>query len=192
MFNNANMDDAFIDELLADCPTGDDSSATPGQPTNRSENETKRARLAAIAAGGCSKQYLGKTLGLSEVDQLSDQEVTKLYDRYEARLGSMMAKSLGGTLVKTYAAVASTFLPIPRKDDLASDLETDPFVSHAISTAACELYHRFGNLLAPLAAGMITAKHVQFEEMPRQVITSESRELLEDGTSDRGDTGASC
>ena len=47
------------------------------------------------------------------------------------------------------------FLPIPTEGQPAfvSDLEADPFVGHA----ACELYHRYGMLLAPLTNAMSTA-----------------------------------
>ena len=54
-----------------------------------------RERLAALAAGGRARQYLGKALSVDQVDNMDDEEVEKLYGRYEARLGAAMTKTLG-------------------------------------------------------------------------------------------------
>ena len=52
-----------------------------------------------------------------------------------------MTKTLGSAALQLYAGVASMFLPIPVEDQpgLIEDLEGDPFVGHALSTAVCEL-----------------------------------------------------
>ena len=52
-----------------------------------------RERLAALAAGGRARQYLGKALSVDQVDNMEDEEVEKLYGRYEARLGAAMTKT---------------------------------------------------------------------------------------------------
>ena len=55
------------------------------------------------------------------------------------------------------------FLPAENQPGLIDDLEGDPFVGHALSSATCELYHRYGMLfLASLTAGLTTIKHRQF------------------------------
>ena len=51
---------------------------------------SKRERVSAIIAGGGSRQYLGRELQLSDIDEMMPQEVDKLYCRYEARLGANM------------------------------------------------------------------------------------------------------
>ena len=58
------------------------------------------------------------------------------------------------------------FLPIPPENQfsLLNDLESDPFVEHALSSATCELYHRYGMYLAPLTAMLTTVKHCQFNK----------------------------
>ena len=137
-------------------------SAAPLERVERQEQ--KRARLAAIVAGGTAQKYLGKQLTLAQVDELTDDKVSKHYGRYEARLGASMTKILGASALQMYALVAGTFLPIPpeNRPQLVSDLGEDPFVEHALMTACCELYHRYGMYLAPLTAAMTTAKHCQF------------------------------
>lgn len=174
--------DELIDELL-DADTG---SAVPASAVAVSEKQAKasdaqkhRERLAALAAGGQAKQYLGKALTADQVDSLAEDEVEKLYAHYEARLGAAMTKTLGQAALQLYAGVASMFLPIPPENQpaLVADLETDPFVGHALSSAACELYHRYGVFLAPLTTAITTAKHCQFEhQRPQTIVEDGGRE----------------
>ena len=123
-----------------------------------------RERLAALAAGGQASQYLGKKFTAEQIDVLSDDEVEKLYGRYEARLGAAATKTLGLAALQLYTLIASTFLPIPTENHkkLIEDLKDDPFVGHALSSATCKLYHRYRMFLAPLAVALTTAKHCQF------------------------------
>ena len=94
-----------------------------------------------------------------------DAEIKELYTRNEARLGAAMSKSLGSPLLRLYAGAASSLLPLPpeRQPALVADLEDDPFVSSALSTACCELYYRYGMYLAPLTAALTTVKHCDWE-----------------------------
>jgi hypothetical protein len=50
-------------------------------------------------------------------------------------------------------------LPIPPENQptLVADLEADPFVGHALSSATCEQYHHYGMYPAPLTAALTTA-----------------------------------
>ena len=141
--------DELIDEIL--------------EPQSAAPLEQKRSRLAAIVAGGRAKEYFGKNMTTEQVDSLSQEDLLKLYGRYEARLGASMTKTLGSAVKYLYACVVSSFLPIRDRAALEADLEKDPFVDHAVNTACCELYHRYGMYLAPLTAALTTAKHCQFE-----------------------------
>ena len=150
-----------------------------------------RERLAALAAGGRARQYLGKALSVDQVDNMEDEEVEKLYGRYEARLGAAMTKTLGAAALQLYTSVASMFLPIPPEEqpELLAELEADPFVEHAVSSATCEMYHRFGMYLAPVTAALTTLRHCRFghgaHNMDDTDVTSE-----DGGRSD--DTGTEC
>ena len=73
-----------------------------------------------------------------------------------------MTKTLGSAALQLYVGVAAMFLPIENHPGLIADLESDPFVGHALSSATCELYHHYGMYLAPLTATLITLKHCQF------------------------------
>ena len=137
-------------------------------------------------AGGTAKKYLGKQPTLAQIDEMADVEIQKYYTRYEARLGASMTKTLGNSALQMYALAAGRFLPIPPENhiQLVADLEDDPFVEHALTTACCEMYYRYGMYLAPLTAAMTTAKHCQFGDRA----CTETKHGDPDG---QGDVGAS-
>ena len=58
--------------------------------------------------------------------------------------------------------VVGLFVPNPDQPGLIHDLESDPFVEHALSSATCEFYHRYGTWLAPFTTALITLKHARF------------------------------
>ena len=163
------MDD-LLDGLLADeTEVVKPAPAAVPQPTTVAE---QRERLTIIAAGGQARQYLGKAMSVEEIDTMGDDEVRKLYARYETRLGVCMTKTLGKAALQLYTAVATMFLPIPpeNRQPLMEDLESDPFVDHALTSTACELYYRYGKLLAPITAALTTAKYCQFgHHCPRRI-----------------------
>ena len=109
-------------------------------------------------AGGAAQKYIGNRLTLAQIYEMGDDEISKHYSRYEARLGASMTKTLGASALQMYALAAGKVLPIPPENHalLVADLEEDPIVEHAL------LYYRYGMYLAPLTAAMTTAKHCQF------------------------------
>ena len=121
--------DEVIDQLLS---LDDDAATATGRAPviavqdTTDRQEQKRARLSAT--GGAAKKYLGKQLTLAQVDEMTDDEVSKHYGRYEARLGASMTKTLGSSALQMYALVAGAFLPIPPENlpKLVIDLEEDP------------------------------------------------------------------
>ena len=135
------------------------------QPAAPDRVQNYRERLASVAAGGQAGRYdYGKALTASHIEELDDSVIERLYARYEAKLGVAMTKTLGSAAPQLYAGMVSMFLPIPaeNKPGLIADLEGDPFVSHALSSATCELYHRYRMFLAPLTTALTTIKHCQF------------------------------
>ena len=200
---NMELDDIIDDLLEADSGAvakhdttyqrraGPETTHSVGGEDTGTTNKQHRERLAALAAGGRARQYLGKALSVDQVDNMEDEEVEKLYGRYEARLGAAMTKTLGAAALQLYTSVASMFLPIPPEEqpELLAELESDPFVEHAVSSATCEMYHRFGMYLAPVTAALTTLRHCRFghgaHNMDDTDVTSE-----DGGRSD--DTGTEC
>ena len=169
------------EEIAPEAPIAQQSTAEPAAQEDP-KIDRKRERLAAIADGGQARQYIGKTLSAEQIEAMPADQVERLYTRYEARLGATMTKTLGQAAIQLYASAAGTVLPLPVKNQpaLVADLEADPFVSHALTAAACELYHRYGMFLAPLTAALTTAKHCSFgRRAPR--VDIESQDGREDG-----------
>ena len=138
-------------------------AAAPEATPEEEERVQKRLeRLAAIAAGGQAGQYglvvCRKTFTADQIDALDNTEIEKLYARYEARMGVAMTKTLGSVALQIYTGTVAMFLPIENQPGLIADLESDPFVRHAFSSATCEHYHLYGMFLAVLT----TLKHCQF------------------------------
>ena len=50
-------------------------------------------------------------------------------------------------------------LGVGNQQDLNNNLECDPFLNTALQRFTCNLYYRFGALLAPISVGIITGRH---------------------------------
>ena len=122
----------------------------------------KKEKLYSLAACGKTKQYLGTQLTIEQVQQLSPQDIVKYHARFESLLGARMVRSLGHTVIGIYSKVAARFLNVDSEADLAYDLSQDPVLSKTLETLACDVYYRFGALLAPLVTGLITFNHIKF------------------------------
>ena len=91
--------------------------------------------------------------------KLSEEEVEKLFNNYEAKLSGQMVKSLGKSIINMYSMGACAVLGITNQDALSEDLENNPFLNSALQRFTCELYYRFSSFLAPLRVGIITSRH---------------------------------
>ena len=154
------MDD-ILDELIE----------PPSTPVNTGSSQ-HRERLIMLAAGGQMPKYNLKLHTVDQIESMSDVEIEKMYGRYESNLGAAMTKTLGTTAITFYCQVAKMILPIPPKNEYGfhRDMEADPFVEHALSSAACELYHRYGMYLAPFTTILTTINHCEFNKQPIEEI----------------------
>ena len=119
----------------------------------------KRERLVAFVLSGNSKQYLGKEYTEQQINEMDCTNVNTLLNRYESVLSAQMTKSLGKSVINLYSDMACSVLGIGNQQDLSDDLECDPFLNTAMQRFTCDLYYRFGALLAPVSDGIITGKH---------------------------------
>ena len=175
-----------IDKMLDDIESLDQESG--GEPTNESaifpptvdaqgqqgQLQAYRERLIAVAASGNAKLYLGKNITTSDIENLEDKEVMKLYSRYETYIGSVMTKSLKSAICGAYTTLMSVLVPSVSKgryilvegERLSESLIENPVINLTLSTYTCKLYHNYGHYLAPLTAGLLTSGHVK--EAPLQ------------------------
>ena len=123
-----------------------------------SDVREKRERLVACVLSGNSKQYLGKEYTEQQINEMDCTNVNTLLNRYESVLSVQMTKSLGKSIINLYSNVACSVLGVGNQQELSTDLESDPFLNTALQRYTCDLYYRFGALLAPVSVGIITDK----------------------------------
>ena len=121
------------------------------------QSDTKRQKLLECVLTGNSKLYLGKVYTEEKLTKLSEEEVEKLFNNYEAKLSGQMVKSLGHLIINMYSMGACSVLGITNQEALSEDLENDPFLNSALQRFTCELYYRFGSFLDPLGVALITS-----------------------------------
>ena len=119
----------------------------------------KRERLVACVLSGNSKMYLGKEYTEEQINKMDCNDVNTLLNRYESILSAQMTKLLGKSAINLYSNIACSVLGVGNQQDLSDDLECDPFLNTAMQRFTCDLYYRFGTLLAPVSVGIITGKH---------------------------------
>ena len=123
------------------------------------QSDTKHQKLLKCVLTRNSKLYLSKVYIEEKIKELSEEEVEKLFNNYEAKLSGQIVKSLGKSIINMYSMGACAVLGISNQDALSEDLENDPFLNSALQRFTCELYYRFGLFLAPLSIGIITSRH---------------------------------
>ena len=119
----------------------------------------KRERLVACVLSGNSKMYLGKEYTEEQINKMDFNDVNTLLNRYESVLSAQMTKSLGKSIINLYSNLACSVLGVGNQQELSTDLECDPFLNTATERFTCDLYYRFGALLAPVSVEIITGKH---------------------------------
>ena len=104
------------------------------------QSDTKHQKLLECILTGNSKLYLGKFYTEEQLAKLSEEEVEKLFNNYEAKLSGQMVKSLGCSIINMYSMGACSVLGITNQEALSEDQENDPFLNSALQRFTCELY----------------------------------------------------
>ena len=102
------------------------------------QSDTEHQKLFECILTGNSKLYLGKVYTEEQLKKLSEEEVEKLFNNYEAKLSGQMVKSLGCLIINMYSMGACAALGISDQDALSEDLENDPFLNSALQRFTCE------------------------------------------------------
>ena len=119
----------------------------------------KRERLVVCVLSGNSKMYLGKEYTEQQINEMNYNSINTLLNRYKSVLSSQMTKSLGKSVINLYSNLACSLLGVGNQQELSTNLECDPFLNTAMQRFRCDLYYRFGSLLAPISVRIITGKH---------------------------------
>ena len=67
------------------------------------QSDTKRQKLLECVLTRNSKLYLGKVYTEEQLAKLSEEEVEKHFNNYEAKLSGQMVKSLGKSIINMYS-----------------------------------------------------------------------------------------
>ena len=119
----------------------------------------KRERLVTCVLSGNSKMYFGKEYTEQQINEMDCTNVSALVNKYKSVLSAQMTKSLGKSIINLYSNIACSVLGVGNQQELSTDLDCDPFLNTAMQRFTCDLYYRFGALLAPVSVGIITGKH---------------------------------
>ena len=85
--------------------------------------------------------------------------INTLINGYKSVLSAQMTKSLGKSIINLYSDLACSVLGIGSQQEQSTDLESSRFLNTAMQRFTCNLYYRFGALLAPVSISIITGKH---------------------------------
>merc|ERR1712074_333008 len=172
-----------VEELLGQEKPQNKSS--PGPLASSRDDYDKKDKLSALISSGKSKDYLGKHFTLADVEAFSKEDVERHFNRYQAKLGGVMTKTIGNSLINLYILSLSRFFDEARLFDELSD---DPFIDQALAAVCCDLYYKYGVYLAPLTAALTSAKHINFSTVNKNGNDYDSHE--EPQTSGSGEEGS--
>ena len=96
------------------------------------QSDTKHQKLLECVLTGNSKLYLGKVYTEEQLAKLSEEEVEKLFNNYEAKLSGQMVRSIEHSIINMYSIGACAVLGISNQDALSEDHENDPFLNSAL------------------------------------------------------------
>lgn len=130
------------------------------EPKPRQGLEHKRETLKSVVFGG--GKYVDHPM--DKLCDMTDEEIDAEYEKYQRRIGAVMVKTIGKTLLTLYSNIVSYFVNIEDTARLIEELDEDPFIDHAMNKTCCELYHKYGMYLAPLTTIITTAKYCNFKD----------------------------
>ena len=163
LYNIIKMATDQIDQLLQDAVQ--DATLANITADISADTSKEKEKLILVVASGKSKQFLGKLMTTADIETLSDEDVQKLYARYEAALGGLITRQLKKHMCYAYSRVIQSICPtlnckIEDIGGLTTSLGDGPFIDLALSSYTCKLYHDYGHLLAPIEAAIITSGYL--------------------------------
>ena len=163
LYNIIKMATDQIDQLLQDAVQ--DATLANITADISADTSKEKEKLILVVASGNSKHFLGKLMTTADIETLSDEDVQKLYARYEATLGGLITRQLKKHMCYAYSRVIQFICPtlncrIEDIGGLTTSLGDGPFIDLALSSYTCKLYHDYGHLLAPIEAAIITSGYL--------------------------------
>ena len=113
---------------------------------------------------GTTKEYLGVDMSLGDVKKLSEKDVEKYFNRYQAVMGKKINGGLVDSSLQLVSKLISYLVPVDDIESLCNDLKNDDLVNRELSNIVGLLALKAGRLAA-LASGIFqVAKHIKFNK----------------------------
>ena len=119
--------------------------------------------LNIIISTGKSKEYLGRTLNIKDLDAMSHDEMDAYYKIYELNYVNKVGEGIASSIICVYAKAINKVLPIDDVEKLESDLNNDYILTTELKNIMCPVAKTCGKLMSLFSLSFITLKHVKVQ-----------------------------
>ena len=130
-----------------------------------SDTEIKRERLLCVVAGGQSQAFLGKNFTIDTVHNWNEKQVNRVFNVYESRFSALISENIMNSFLDLMSKGLSYTMPLDSAAELSNDLKSDFVLNTELRKVTGRVAYSFGPMLALFAAGLITAKHVDWKKI---------------------------
>ena len=130
-----------------------------------------------MISSGRSKELLGKTISMKEIESMPNEELEKLYKIYESNLAGRISNTITDSVIMIATKLIDKTLPIDNVSELESDLKNDYLLISELKNIGGYMSLKFGRIMGFLSAGLITMKHIDFSKSKKQ--TAEIKDSTE-------------
>ena len=112
--------------------------------------EAERETLIKVILNGNSKNFLGKVYTTNDIEEMEDEKVGKLFDRYSISYTSMMTSGLKSNFLRGFTCALNYVIPFER-EKMYDTLNDDPLLDLWLSDVTSSIYQSIGNFVIPLS-----------------------------------------
>jgi hypothetical protein len=123
--------------------------------------EEKREQLSILAVLGTISPYAGREMSLGDVKKLSDEDVKKIYNRYQIVLGNSVSNGLVNTAIETTINLLSKVVTIDDENELCRDIQQNELVRQELNNIAGYVILKGGRFVALASCLLQVVKHVK-------------------------------
>jgi len=153
------------------------------QNANDENQKYYSTQLSIVVSSGRSKELLGKTISIKEIESMSNEELEKLYKIYESNLAGRVSTTLTDSVIMIACKLINKTLPIDNVNELENDLKNDYLLVSELKNIGGYMSLKFGRFMGFLSAGLITAKHIDLPKSKKQ--TAEISEQKDNRPTDK-------
>ena len=119
--------------------------------------------LNVIISTGQSKEYLGRSVSVKDLDAMSQDEIDAYYKIYELNYANKIGEGIVNSIIGVYAKAINNLLHIDDVQKLESDLNSDYILTHELKNIMCPVDRTCGKLMSLFSLSFITLKHVKIQ-----------------------------